>query len=101
MSTPIQDDLLTIGQLVSPLDAMKIAQLTAFAFDIPQLHLCREYLYSDEQVAIEGCLKRLEKGLSENTFNLDILTMLLIEKDYFDSDEARLRLAPEPEFEDL
>jgi hypothetical protein len=101
MPTQIQENSLTIEQLVSPLDAMQIAQLSAFAFGIPQLYLCREYLNSDEQVAIEGCLKRLFKGLNENTFTLEMLTALLAEKDYFESDEARSRLAPEPDFEAL
>ncbi|PKG37832.1 hypothetical protein [Psychromonas sp. Urea-02u-13] len=101
MSTAIQDSPLTLEQLVQPLDAMQIAQLSAFALDIPQLYLCREYLQSDEQVAIKECIARLENGLAQQTFNLQRLAALLVEKDYFDSEEARLRLAPEPDFEEL
>lgn len=101
MSTAIQDNPVTLEQLVQSLDAMQIAQLSAFALDIPQLYLCREYLETDEQVAINECVKRLEKGLSEQLFTLQVLTTLLVERDYFESEEARLRLAPEPDFEDL
>jgi len=101
MPRAIQDIPLTFEQLINPLDLMQIAQLSAFAFDIPQLHLCREYLQSDEQVAIEECVVRLEKGLALQIFSLESLTTLLAEKDYFDSEEARLRLAPEPDFEEL
>lgn len=101
MSTSLQDIPLTLEQLVEPLDAMQIAQLSAFAFSIPQLYFCREYLKSEEQVAIDACLKRLQKGLTEQTFSLAILSALLTTKAFFESDEARLRLAPEPNFEDI
>ena len=87
-------------QLSKSLDAMQLAQLCAFAFAIPQLYLCREYLLSDEQVAIENCLKRLEQGLNEQLFSLEHLNNLLMDKDFFDTEEARLRLGPEPEILD-
>ena len=96
-----QQTPLTLEQLVKPLDAMQLAQLSAFAFAIPQLYFCREYLNSDEQVAIEACVLRLQKGLDEQTFSLESLSTLLAEKAFFDSEEARLRLAPEPDFEDI
>lgn len=82
--------------LTKELDAMQLAQLCAFAFTIPQLYFCREYLLLDEQTAIQACLQRLAKGIEANTFNIQRLTELLEEKDFFDSEEARLRLAPEP-----
>lgn len=81
-------------QLSKTCDAMQLAQLTAFAFAIPQLYLCREYLLFDEQQAITACLQRLQKGLSATTFSIDDLKALLAEGDFFDSEEARLRLAP-------
>ncbi|GLS91413.1 hypothetical protein GCM10007916_24820 [Psychromonas marina] len=84
-------------QLTKPYDAMQLAQLCAFAFAIPQLYLCREYLSSDEDVAIKACLTRLEKGLQADTFNIETLNTLLVEKEFYDSEEARLRLAPEPD----
>ena len=83
--------------LVSPLDAMHLAQLAAFAFSIPQLYFCREYLVLTEQDAFAQSLQRLQKGINEQQFNVDTLTTLLAERDYFDADEARLRLAPAPE----
>ena len=91
----------SLEQLIKPLDAMHLAQLTAFAFAIPQLYFCREYLQLDEQVAIKECLQRLQNGLSEQTFTLEKLTGLLADKDYFEAKEARSRLAPEPDFESL
>lgn len=101
MPTANSENLLSIKQLVNALDAMQIAQLCAFAFSIPQLYLCRLYLNEQEQVAIDACLARLEKGLSEGLFSLEKLSELLTDRDYFDSDEARLRLAPEPDFDTL
>lgn len=92
---------LSLEQLTTSLDAMHLAQLTAFAFAIPQLYFCREYLQQDEQEAIKLCLQRLQRGLNEAQFSIASLTELLTERDYFDSEEARLRLAPEPDFESL
>jgi len=86
-----------LAQLTKSFDAMYLAQLTAFAFEIPQLYFCREYLAHDEQDAIEQCLQRLQKGISDDTFTLQRLTQCIDEKYFFDTQEARLRLAPEPE----
>ena len=86
-----------LKQLCISLDAMQIAQLCAFALSIPQLYLCREYLFSEEQVAIDACLIRLEKGLTDKNFNIEHLSSILKDKEFFDSDEARLRLGPDPE----
>ena len=101
MSSLSSENALTLEQIVSPLDAMQIAQLCAFAFAIPQLYLCRLYLQDEEQVVIDACLVRLQKGLEEKLFSLEALEKLLTERDYFTSDEARLRLAPEPDFDTL
>lgn len=91
----------TLEQLTTSLDAMHLAQLTAFAFAIPQLYFCREYLHADESVVIQACLQRLQKGLNEQTFSVDDLSHLLVDKEYFEAKDARLRLAPEPDFESL
>lgn len=90
-----------LKQLTAPLDAMHVAQLTAFAFAIPQLYFCREYLQLNEQDAIRSCLTRLQRGLGEQVFTIETLIELLKDRDYFTAEEARLRLAPEPDFESL
>jgi len=100
MSNTCQDHQSTanssLTQLTKPLDAMHIAQLASFAYGLPPLFLCREYLDQDEQTAIKHCLQRLENGLNNQDFTLERLTALLAEKDYYDDYEARLRLGPEP-----
>jgi len=101
MSTSFEASSINISapllKITSASDAMQLAQLCAFAFAIPQLYFCREYLLLDEQSAINACLQRLELGLQAGTFTIDGLTGLLADKDFFDSEEARLRLAPEPD----
>lgn len=87
---------LSLIQLTQDYDAMQLSQLCAFAFTIPQLYFCREYLAFDEKDAIEACLKRLEKGVKSDIFTLVELKEIVVEKEFYDSEEARLRLAPEP-----
>ncbi|WP_413702013.1 hypothetical protein ACLKMH_11105 [Psychromonas sp. KJ10-10] len=101
MPTQSSENPLSLEQIVSSLDAMQIAQLCAFALAIPQLYLCRLHLQDEEKVAIDACLIRLQKGLNEQLFTLEVLNNLLSERDYFASDEARLGLAPEPDFDTL
>ncbi|CAM3156141.1 hypothetical protein [Moritella viscosa] len=100
MSNTCQDNQSTanisLAQLTQQLDAMHIAQLTSFAYSLPPLYFCREYLEQDEQTAIGHCVQRLENGISNQDFTLDRLTVLLAENDYYDDYEARLRLGPEP-----
>ncbi|MCP4324478.1 MAG: hypothetical protein GY787_21985 [Alteromonadales bacterium] len=98
MPTNISTEL---EQLTTPLDAMHLAQLTAFALTIPQLYFCREYLQLDEQAITNKCLQRLQSGLNSETFTLERLNELLTDRDYFTADEVRSRLAPEPDFESL
>lgn len=97
-ATPISPAL---TQLCAQHDAMHLAQLAAFAFTVPQLYFCREYLDLEEQAARDALLQRLQKGLTEQTFSIELLTERLVDRDYFDGQEARLRLAPEPDFEDI
>jgi len=101
MSTIVQDTPSPISselaQLSAPFDAMHLAQLSAFAFAIPQLYFCREYLALEEQVALESVLQRLQKGITEQQFSVQKLTELLAEREFFGAKEVRLRLAPEPE----
>ena len=80
---------------------MHLAQLTAFAFALPQLYFCREYLQLDEKITSNKCLQRLQTGLNNEAFTLEKLSDLLTEREFFESQEARSRLAPEPDFESL
>jgi hypothetical protein len=88
---------ISLAQLTQQLDAMHIAQLTSFAYGLPPLFFCREYLQLDEQTAIGHCLQRLENGINNQDFTFDKLTVLLADNDYYDDYEARLRLGPKPE----
>jgi len=101
MSTTVQDTPLPItselAQLTAAFDAMHLAQLSAFAFAIPQLYFCREYLAFEEQEALTKILLRLQKGITEQQFTLARLTELLDEREFFGAKEVRLRLAPEPD----
>jgi hypothetical protein len=87
---------ISLAQLTQQLDAMHIAQLTSFAYGLPPLYFCREYLEQDEKTVIAHCLQRLENGMSNQEFTLDRLTTLLADNDYYDDYEARLRLGPKP-----
>ncbi|PKF61026.1 hypothetical protein CW745_11990 [Psychromonas sp. psych-6C06] len=89
-------------KLTQTQDAMQLAQLCAFAYAIPQLYFCREYLALDEDEAKHCCITRLQSGLDEHVFDVEFLSTILAQREFFDSHEARLRLAPEPEsFEDI
>lgn len=106
MPTTVQDTPSNISleliQLSQPFDAMHLAQLCAFAFSVPQLYFCREYLALAEPLALDKALQRLQKGLTEQQFSIEKLAELLEERDFFATGEAQLRLAPEPEsWEDI
>lgn len=81
-----------LTQLTQPLNAMHIAQLTAFAFGLPPLYFCRDYLALDEATAIDKCNERLIKLLNTEEISLPRLNDLLSDKEYFDEEEARLRV---------
>lgn len=89
----------SLEQLALPLDAMHLAQLSAFAFSIPQLYFCREYLQLDEKITHSKCLQRLQSGLNNEVFTVEKLTDYLVDKEYFSAEEVRSRLSPEPDFE--
>ncbi|WP_022939913.1 hypothetical protein [Psychromonas hadalis] len=101
MTNTLLNISVSLEQLTRQLDAMHLAQLSAFAFSIPQLYFCREYLQLDEQTISKKCLQRLQSGLNSETFTVEKLTALLADKEYFSAAEARSRLAPEPDFESL
>tara|TARA_R110001583_G_scaffold49336_2_gene154558 strand:+ start:12004 stop:12300 length:297 start_codon:yes stop_codon:yes gene_type:complete len=95
MSDDIKSTQVEFEKITLTLNAMQFAQLTAFSFGLPQLYFCREYLALDEETAINHCKQRILNLIANEEISLQQLTHLLTEKEYFDADEARLRLGPE------
>lgn len=95
MTDDVKSTQVEFEKITLTLNAMHFAQLTAFAFGLPQLYFCREYLALDEVTAINHCKQRLLTLIANQEITLQQLTYLITEKDYFDADEARLRLGPE------
>lgn len=95
MSDDVKSTQVEFEKITLTLNAMHFAQLTAFAFGLPQLYFCREYLKLDEETAIQHCKQRLLNLIANREITLQQLIHLLTEKDYFNADEARLRLGPE------
>jgi len=85
-----------IEKITAPLKAMHLAQLTAFALTLPPLYFCREYLSLDDLSIIKQCQQRLINLLKNQEITEEKLLQLLADKEYFDADEARLRVSPEP-----
>ncbi|WP_160063350.1 hypothetical protein [Psychromonas sp. L1A2] len=96
MSDDVNETSIQLEKIIHPLPAMHLAQLTAFAFGLPPLYFCREYLSLDEETTINHCKQRILNLIANGEVSLQQLTHLLVEKEYFDSDEARLRLGPTP-----
>ena len=94
MTDKVKTNQQAIQQLTKTLDAMHLAQLTAFAFTLPPLYFCREYLTLDDQSIIEHCQQRLLNLMQKDQITLQQLTQLLLEKEYFNAYEAHLRVAP-------
>jgi|GEM_PF-4071511 len=95
MSDDVKSAQIAFEKITLTLNAMQFAQLTAFSFGLPQLYFCREYLALDEETAINHCKQRILNLIANEEISLQQLTYLLTEKEYFDADEARLRLGPE------
>ncbi|WP_413693865.1 hypothetical protein [Psychromonas sp. KJ10-2] len=83
-----------LTQLISPLGAMHLAQLTAFCFGLPPLYFCREYQALPSATIKKQCEERLLKQLDSEAIAVPQLQQLLLEKEYFDEEEASLRVAP-------
>jgi len=79
---------------VTTLDAMQLAQLTAYAYGLPPLFFCSQYQTYDDQKIIEHCQQRLVQLLETEEITRLQLEALQGSKAYFDSEEARLRVAP-------
>ncbi|MGJ8581142.1 MAG: hypothetical protein ACSHWR_02375 [Psychromonas sp.] len=97
MSESNNDYAAQLAQLVEPLNAMHLAQLTAFCFGLPPLYFCREYQTLTSPTIKVKCEERLLKQLNSEQLTLQQLQQLLLEKEYFDQEEASLRVAPQPE----
>jgi len=95
MSDDIKSTQAEFEKITLSLNAMQFAQLAAFCLGLPQLYFCREYLALDEETAINHCKQRILNLIANKEISIQQLTHLLTEKDYFDADEARLRLGPE------
>lgn len=96
MSDDLNEISIQLAQIVQPLSAMHLAQLTAFAFGLPPLYFCREYQPLDQASIIQHCQQRLLNLLNAQEITLQQLSHLLAEKDFFDAEEASLRVGPEP-----
>lgn len=96
MSDDVNDTSIQLEQMIQPLQAMHLAQLTAFAFGLPPLYFCREYKALQQGLIIQHCHQRLLNLLNNQEITLQQLSMLLAEKEFFDAEEASLRVGPEP-----
>lgn len=91
--TDIQQEL---NKITQPLNAMQLSQLTAYTYGLPPLFFCSQYYELDDQLIIEQCNQRLVKLIKNGETTLTQVNKLLIEKEYFNAEEARLRVAPTP-----
>lgn len=94
MSDDVNKQLQKIEQVTQPLDAMHLAQLVAFSFGLPPLYFCREYQQLDDHTIIEKCNQRLLTLIDTKEITLQKISELLVEKEYFEGYEARLRVEP-------
>lgn len=94
MLETVEQNEIALDKIISPLNAMQLAQLTAFSFTLPPLYFCKEYLNLADQQIIEHCKQRLLTLMNDGKLTQQSLTLLLNNKEYFDADEARLRLMP-------
>jgi len=83
-----------LAQITSPLNAMHLSQLTAYAYGLPPLFFCSQYYELNDESIIEQCNQRLVKLISGDETTLSQINKLLVDKEYFDAEEARLRVAP-------
>lgn len=95
MSDETSPEQIALDKITQQLGAMHIAQLTAFAFTLPPLYFCREYLDDTETITINLCKQRLLGLLTTQKITQKQLTTLLSDKEYYSEEEARLRLGPE------
>jgi len=96
MSDDLNEMSIQLAQVIKSLPAMHLAQLTAFAFGLPPLYFCREYQALDQESIIAHCQQRLLNLLNAQEITLQQLGNLLAEKEFFDAEEASLRVGPEP-----
>ena len=85
-----------LEQITRPLKAMFLSQLTAYAYGLPPLFFCSQYYELNDESIIEQCNQRLIKLINDQETTIVQINKLLIDKEYFDEEEARLRVAPTP-----
>jgi hypothetical protein len=83
-----------LEQITRPLNAMHLSQLTAYAYGLPPLFFCSQYYELNDESIIEQCNQRLIKLVTTEEITTTEISKLLIDKEYFDTEEARLRVAP-------
>ena len=86
-----------LEQITQPLNAMHLSQLTAYAYGLPPLFFCSQYYELNNESIIEQCNQRLVKLINNEETTITQINKLLADKEYFDEEEARLRVAPAPE----
>lgn len=97
MPEGINDIQQELEKVTQPLNAMHLSQLTAYAYGLPPLFFCSQYYELNDKSIIEQCNQRLVKLLSSDEITFTQINKLLVDKEYFDEEEARLRVAPSPE----
>ena len=94
MSDNQNENAQQLTQLITPLGAMYTAQLTAFCFGLPPLYFCREYQSLPPATIKAQCEDRLLRQLDSGEVTVPQLQQLLLEKEYFNEEEASLRVVP-------
>jgi len=94
MPDGIKNSQQALHQITQTLSAMHLSQLTAYAYGLPPLFFCSQYFQLNDETIIEKCNERLMKLVSTEEITLERISLLLIDKEYFDAEEARLRVAP-------
>lgn len=97
MPDDVNKQLQAIEKITQPLDVMHLAQLVAFSFNLPPLYFCREYQQLDDASIITQCNQRLLTLVNTQAITLQKINELLVEREYFEDYEARLRVEPLPE----
>jgi len=94
MPDGIKNSQQALHQMTQTLNAMHLSQLTAYAYGLPPLFFCSQYFQLNDETIIDQCNERLIKLVSTEEITLERISQLLIDKEYFDAEEARLRVAP-------
>lgn len=97
MPEGINDIQQELEKVTQSFNAMHLSQLTAYAYGLPPLFFCSQYYQLNDDMIIDNCNQRLIKLLINQEISTVKINELLKDKEYFDEEEARLRVAPSPE----